>query len=403
MEEVLENYPRFKLRLPLPNRNYSINMAYWTRDLTCAAIYHVEKRRSIHLPKLIKRNGQIVEKLISRGGQGLVYTLKDKSDRYFVTKITQLPASTLIEADILRSFDLHPPGPWHTYRIKGLGYTHKKKLLEVKSLMRSMNISYIFPKGHYCIHSSFIKGKELKHLVKFVENVENLKYYYAFIILLLKQLQAIHFTLNQKDIIEQTMYRANMLTFSHQDIHIRNIMMVEHRFSNTLANYTSKYNIPILIDYGFSPASLYTDYYDYKVGLYNHLQRMENHIQLPNVIRKDRIFSIGQNTDFCTLGFLIANIFTKTLTKSKPPVNGICQKARRMMPYVYESIQKMREPKRIISFLPFMEDRRTFLVAPLLELLFSANIRYQTYQTWINIVKFFDPERKEQVPLIRSD
>ncbi|KAI3388525.1 hypothetical protein SNEBB_007091 [Seison nebaliae] len=192
--------------------------------------------------------GRIIK--LEEGGQGQVYKMDIPGD-IKVLKFFDKASSLKIEANALIGLQLHGPQIGNyvlkdimsAYEKSGYLYTTRNRefLTDLKDFV------YIEKRGEYCAIFPFIQGKELSDQFEALEALNhNLKRILRFIVQLLRQIQAIHFTLNRYALTEpgqQDFLGVNTYANAHVDIHD----------SNILVDYDTPDNIdPVLIDYGLS-------------------------------------------------------------------------------------------------------------------------------------------------------
>ncbi|KAI3379662.1 hypothetical protein SNEBB_001459 [Seison nebaliae] len=353
---------------------------------------------NIHLAKYLTEPASWTNSKISSGGQGSTFLIKQQRKRTIYKTMSEV-TSFIIELNALKAYEYHPLGFWHNFRV--ISYS-KKKLngqTETKSISYTSNftIDYQYPIGQFCLEMTYVNGVELYKDDDYIFRLHsNIKEFYIFVILLLKQIQAIHFTLNEHKITDFRLHQRASYANSHDDIHCRNILVTKNSNSNK-SKILFDMKIPILIDPGISSSFLYTTTYDIIGGFYNFYLRKESDIKQLNIIRKGRLLTSGQGIDFCTLGYLFANAVTGDIKQSRPKNIKQCLKLKKLLGYKEHTTTNYG---RTTPHINLMNDKELKKILPLLELMFSSMLQFQTFNVWLGIVKFFDPYRNEQIPIL---
>ncbi|KAI3386217.1 hypothetical protein SNEBB_000624 [Seison nebaliae] len=351
---------------------------------------------NVHLATYITESSKCFKKTsLGCGGQGRIFLLKARTGDRSVAKLFYEPGDLIIELNALEAFFIHPVGDWHQYRLLGASRGRIENRHVSKTLIATQNygLTYVYPQTMVCMDITYVQGDILTNCLNYLTSLQfNNRVFYAFVILLLRQIQAVHFTLNKRPLVEVTLFNKGDYANAHGDIHHLNIMIPEKRYSQRFP-----YHFPILIDYGTFPRYLYDNVRDLKMGIYNIVLRQELGIKEFNVIAKKRIISSPQSSDFCSLAFIFATSFVGQVYTSDPIIVSHCRKLKVSLHELESTTARF---DRVIKYVKLMNQGMFFEQLSLIELMFSSMLQFQTYETWLDIVKYFDPERNEQIPRI---
>ncbi|KAI3378041.1 hypothetical protein SNEBB_006195 [Seison nebaliae] len=357
--------------------------------------------QQIFQPKL---NRQLPKKTfkgvkISEGGQGKVFLVSKATGEKYVTKTMEEPGEVLMEANAMLAFELNPVGSWHTYKILGISHgklvgERSEKLLERRISNRvqevTHTVSYTFVGQQFCIDMSHVDGQEVEDLAIYRSNLsQNPKEFYTFLILILRQIQALHFSLNKIPIVKMALFDVGSYANAHNDLHIYNIIMTENK-----EHYFNREEgkIPIIIDYALEPFALYRKYDDITIGVYNMNLRKEKKIEELNRIHKNRLLNSMQGIDFCTLAVLFANVLTNTVEESGPESVYYCSNLKDNL-FPYESYATSRQGFNLtMRHIPFINNVELRPISGILGLLFDSMMQFQTYNSWIKLVNYFQTD-----------
>ncbi|KAI3381472.1 hypothetical protein SNEBB_003966 [Seison nebaliae] len=247
----------------------------------------------------------------------------------------RIPGEIVMEANALLAFELNPLGLYHTYKILGISHgklfgERSEELIERPIVNHKKDItnrlSYNYVGNQFCIDMTYVDGDEIHELFDYQNDLSrNLKEFYSFSILILRQIQALHFSLNALPIVKMPLFDEGSYANAHNDLHIYNIIITQDKdhFFNGKNN-----KIPIIIDYAFAPSDLYRKSDDITIGMYNMNLRKEKNIKELNKIHKNRLFNSMQGSDFCTLAVLFVNVFLHTVKESNPESVYYCNRLR---------------------------------------------------------------------------
>ncbi|KAI3386018.1 hypothetical protein SNEBB_005874 [Seison nebaliae] len=360
-------------------------------NFLCKILKDIEIDKS-HLP-LGPVRGYTVERSVGSGGQGSIYLIRSPSGGRFIKKISDKPYTLLMEYNAAKAFEIHPMGDWHKFHIISLNYGGFPDSKHTNYTMESKitNTRYYFQGGKYCLDMTYVEGETLVDLVNELPQpyrVSVLKQFYVFIILILKQLQAVHFTLNEKPVFHGQFYKRHSYTNYHSDIHSKNILIDFKGFPN------SSYYVPILIDYGLSFNNFYGSMKDFAINKYNYILRKRRKINLPYHLSKGRIFNVGQRIDFCSVAILSILLIMKKIYLFRPNISVKC---RHITIRLYNILSHRGEGKHVIQFIPCMSEPVLRPILPLLNFLFTMSLPYKTYKSWRDLNYFFQPFRNHSI------
>ncbi|KAI3379428.1 hypothetical protein SNEBB_006482, partial [Seison nebaliae] len=328
-----------------------------------------------------------IKKTLGEGGQGVAYLVENiLENRTYVYKLSKRTDWALFESNALYAFDYHPIGLVHNYKridlTKGadLENSHIYKFLEVQ------DISYIQEKRTYCLLTTFVPGEVLKKSLstEIMRKNHNLRPLLTFLIYLLRQIQAVHFTLNRDPIFNNPILGQQSYANAHADLHGANILMTPHIMSDGQA-----VNLPIAIDYAYGADRFYGMEDDIVVDVYNKIQRNEAGMKEENHVHRNRIFNYWQNIDFCEIVLLITKLFFN-IRVGGPPMR-VCINIRIELNRVHE-IPNGNFIRHLKLFnLPEMRGKELLYI--ILAILQGVHT-FTTYQYWLHIYKIFNPNNQ---------
>ncbi|KAI3382809.1 hypothetical protein SNEBB_005117 [Seison nebaliae] len=363
-----------------------INYIYSTAALeefvassVCSTIESIEDELT-NLTSLNKANGYLIEKHIGSGGQGSAYLIRDKTERPFVSKMSRDPYEIMIEYNAELAFKFHNVGSWHEFRTLGVNSGKVKPNYSLRKTYEILKTKLFSQKGSYCLDTTFIQGENLEKMmtIPIPPGVSRLKQIYVFLIMMLRQIQSVHFTLNQFPIFNHSLFESGSYANHHADIHRKNIMGTFKQFQE------QTYFVPILIDYGLSINSIYLSMVDYEGSFYNRILRNEKHIVPLNHINENRIFNLGQRKDFCSIFVSIILIFHNKLSLYRPQVNSICSLLGQKL---YSKV--LAHKKMPIVFIPAAKLESLEPHLEILNYLLIMTMTYSTYERWVDLTKVF--------------
>ncbi|KAI3379208.1 hypothetical protein SNEBB_004148, partial [Seison nebaliae] len=306
-------------------------------------------------------NNTIISK-IGEGSQGNVYLLNGPVERQ-VLKTFDLASSLLIEANAMIGLQLHGHQkvkyevseimtdlfPTKTNKVNGND--------ESKLLMNS--IRYIDTRGTFCAKLSYIEGTLLRQHNELQPKFRNnLRLILSLFIQLLRQIQAIHFSLNHYGLTlegNRDIFNVQSYANFHADIHAGNIIV--HKFTPDELEL-------VIIDFG------------------GPLLKAETRIKNEGIISKHRILNFGQNVDFCMLAMLILRYFYGI--RVGRPILGACRDLR--INLFLKNLKHGKE-KHFMTYLGKLYDvigDDTHFV-PIYQMLFSNLVYPMDYSGWTNL------------------
>ncbi|KAI3384013.1 hypothetical protein SNEBB_011061, partial [Seison nebaliae] len=315
---------------------------------------------------------------LAERGQGVVYKMDIPGD-IKVLKFFDKASSLIIEANALIGLQLHGPqiGNYVLKDIMSGNYTRRRR----DYLTNLKDFVYFEKQGDYCAIFPFIQGKELYDQFEAREALNhNLKRILRFIVQLLRQIQAIHFTLNRYALTEpgqQDFLGVNTYANAHVDIHD----------SNILVDYDTPDNIDaVLIDYGLRIGQLLQTKEDAKIHIYNNILRSESGVVAENKISIHRILNFGQNIDFCTIAVLAIRHYYG-LGRRRNPL-PICAD------YRWEMMKKFKKAGRELHFMTYLQKlafyyNRNPNLTQVLRVLFHNVFAPMDYGGWVTLVQLF--------------
>ncbi|KAI3385012.1 hypothetical protein SNEBB_001329 [Seison nebaliae] len=322
---------------------------------------------------------------LQTGSQGTTYEVEHPTGRK-VLKFFNLASSLLIEANSLIGLQLHGHQKVN-YELKEI---MKGSLLvsQPTSLLKPRHFQYYEKKGDFCATYSFVRGNELMFHTKAHDSlILQLDNSLRLLVQLLRQIQAVHFTLNHHAITEpgnQNILAVHSYANYHSDIHDNNSLIDYYdpdRFDATF------------IDYGLTLPQLFKDKDDVQIHLYNNVLRNETGLEEENKISIHRILNFGQNMDFCTIAIIIVEFFEGF--EHEEVHFKICRIYREDMERKFRTLGKQ------VHFMTYLREFYDYIhgnedMMPILQTLFynvfrpMDTLHYSFYSGWVKLVQLFD-------------
>ncbi|KAI3387898.1 hypothetical protein SNEBB_009146 [Seison nebaliae] len=327
--------------------------------------------------------GYYVNKVIGQGAQGTIYQITNGRKPVKVLKVMEDPSTYLFELNALYSKMHHriPRLPQYdlldiaaTENI-GNGYTYDLDTIIFKGKLKKR-----------CLVADFVDGIMVStggmNLYRTLN--ASVRGFLMFFITLMKQIQAIHFTINHFPFTHGTKILHNIAN-AHADLHMANIFLIMAQFRNGQPMIQ-----PLLLDYGLAAEFFYKSADDIVTEVYNNNLREENGIREENRISADRIYNLFQNVDFTQIMALMVYAFL-TLTMST-------------VYYFAVELRNILEKEKGLDYLRRMElfqnvpDELKEII-PLMRLMCEGIKSRQTYRHWMRIVDLLTPEEIMDAPL----
>ncbi|KAI3380293.1 hypothetical protein SNEBB_008298 [Seison nebaliae] len=328
-------------------------------------------------------NASYVSYQLGKGMQGAVYAIRKRRKIISVMKVAENLDVLLFEANALYAKQHHPIELLPDYTLLGLSTADGSQKEWEYNLDHDNKLIVKSKKTNYCLFTNYVRGSQLVKETDFPFLAENLVQFLIFFITLLRQIQAIHFTVNHYPYTEEDIFLRGVAN-AHADIYSSNIIIVQSYFGQ--GDSVEERQLPMLIDYGLGMKNYYLTDNDFISEIFNNYLREENKIKKENVISKNRIYNQWQNIDFCEILILIG--------KTIMPIDGTvihrsCQEFRQNLKtsnidgYYHNQIHLFRA-------LPY--ELRS--IKPLLLILLEGARETQTYLHWIEMVRLLSPHHK---------
>ncbi|KAI3380295.1 hypothetical protein SNEBB_008300 [Seison nebaliae] len=248
--------------------------------------------------------GRITVTYVGHGVQGRAFSIKNEDgDIVGLMKTVERLDSALFETNALLGKHLHPIEILPKYELLKLATSDVPTRIPRKIGKLYTNFSIIQRLKQRCVFADYIDGASNSIRDVFPRISRSPKHMLIYIILLLKQLQAVHFTINHYKYTTENILLKNIAN-AHGDLHSKNILATKIRLTNN-----EEVDVPILIDYGLSSYHYYSSFSDVISDIYNNYLRDERHIINENVISANRLYNLWQNVDFCELFVFISNSY----------------------------------------------------------------------------------------------
>ncbi|KAI3383199.1 hypothetical protein SNEBB_005806, partial [Seison nebaliae] len=227
-------------------------------------------------------------------------------------------------------------------------------------------------KKSVCLFSQYLKGTSIHPLVDLPIISKNIKSFLIFFIMALKQLQAIHFTINHYPYSTENVILRNVVN-AHADIHVDNVLKHWIHLKDG-----ERYLVPVLIDYGLESFFFYANNSDFISEIYNNHLRSENQIKEEYIISHNRIYNFWQNIDFCQILVLTADTFTIIV---RTLIYDVCKRFRHQM-------ENPMFGENIYQYIPLFNHIPPNLqpILPVIEVILRGVLRGSTYRHWREIV-----------------
>ncbi|KAI3384528.1 hypothetical protein SNEBB_003596 [Seison nebaliae] len=335
----------------------------------------LEKHLVCDIPYTAKYHGYKYLKLLGAGAQGEVTLMGNGTHLLALKRLIKLD-NFLIQINALAA-STRNNGPLKLLgTMEGFNHMDDEVFSYESQHVNSRN-------GRFCYAMTYIRGKELKQIDNLKElgsgktifSYRRLKINYKLIILILRQLQRLHFSFNEYPLqTESPIYGAYSFTMSHGDLHRSNII-VQKQLDNTY--------VPILVDVGFN---IYYGYYDHNeifIQFYNKYLLEESFIgdRKGLVVHKLQLVNSQQNEDFC---MLLGGILMSFMgVKRNIPIN--CRSLRQPLKFTTDRHLYQRLTVWKTGFIA-MEGILTILQ----KLLSPLNIYLNTWVPLYNYLQNFD-------------
>ncbi|KAI3384585.1 hypothetical protein SNEBB_000070 [Seison nebaliae] len=248
--------------------------------------------------------------MLGRGIQGSVYKMKNGAKQCIAYKIFTQLSDFLMQVNAMIALQSHFP----QYRIYAIEQNYHN---DNSDWFYNDEVNTLDLKAPYCMVMTYLKGDPPELIMKNTYlNMKTLKRNFRMLILLLKQLQVLHFSFNHYPVVRDSdIFGAFTFTMFHGDLHGSNILMTRDE--------TSKQLYPQMIDVGYKfemlisgQHNLFDLYYNYH--LLNEKLPIEE--RKKNIVLKDQFMNELQTIDLCMLGMMILTFFIGDLGIGNAPI-----------------------------------------------------------------------------------
>ncbi|KAI3382447.1 hypothetical protein SNEBB_006687 [Seison nebaliae] len=314
---------------------------------------------------------------IGTGGQGTTYAISKLRKIVYVMKVTFHTELALFEANALYGKSFHPISVLPKYELRKIASSDMDTHMQTRNIVNE-NITLNSYKKIVCLFTHFLEGKAMNHNTDLPPLSNNLSRFLTFFIIMLKQIQAIHFTINHYKYTVENKILRNVAN-AHADMHLDNLLTTYLQLKNG-----RKYLIPTLIDYGLDAHYFYPSKTDFINEIYNNFLRFENNIETEYIISKNRIYNFWQNIDFCETLIIIG--YTLTLM-NRMILSEFCKRFR-------DQIDKPDYGKNLFKYITLFNLIPNNLrpILPLIHLILKGSFKAQTYRHWIEIVNLLSTD-----------
>ncbi|KAI3382192.1 hypothetical protein SNEBB_002815 [Seison nebaliae] len=312
---------------------------------------------------------------LKEGGDSQVYVV-ERFHQNFVLKVYTRASKFILQLNALLAYGTF----FNTLRLLEITESTTKSHFKFYERER-----FIDGQGSYCLLMDDIRGRNLSVIRKnsrssfflHPNDKDVFKKSIRFIILVLKQLQVLHFTFNHFAIMEEKLLQPLTYTTYHGQVSESNIIVTP------LSDYGNEF--PHLIDFGHKIVQMMNTPYDVFLLIYNrHLLKD----RLPTskrvlgrwTVHKNQLMSSPQIVDLCTFWIMIIREVVGPLEKSKSEM-GIC----------YYMIHLIRNPMYYDRVKRALYDKMSKTIHwPILGQLAQILRNVQTYESlWLRIHKLF--------------
>ncbi|KAI3385330.1 hypothetical protein SNEBB_002769 [Seison nebaliae] len=352
------------------NKNFDVTTHYLEHAELCSDLYitAIEGKNNGKLPDKSKI------KRLGGGVQGSVFLITKGNEKKILKRFNK-KSDLLFEINAVKGLSFHPT-PNLEYNFEDL--TEGNGAAASNSTLFYMK-RFIFQEytGDFCAKFSFIEGRELRRLGYFTFELQiNKKKLLRIAMWILRQIQAVHFSLNAyaiTDPIQESILDVQSYANFHGDIHGLNIM---------IRNHASDQLDALLIDYGAQLTLFFENEDDIRIHVYNKYLRKESGIKEENVVLKNRLLNFGQNLDFCMTALLVMEYLTGYFRTNIPFM--ICRDFRS---YISRVNRENEYEKHFQIYL--REFYRYFRIEPdllpIIEILLKSTQQPYNYQGWIHL------------------
>ncbi|KAI3383776.1 hypothetical protein SNEBB_005577 [Seison nebaliae] len=307
-------------------------------------------------------NGYRFQKFLGVGAQGQVVLLRKGNDQIALKKVNKL-------TDFLAQINSLIALTMNDYKMKLYNIMTSTETLE-NYYERTYNATS--ERGGFCYTMTYIRGVMMEFALS-QQMFNNLEQYgskffaYKFLILILRDLQLLHFSFNRYPIYHNApIYGKYSHTLFHGDLMTSNIMVVNTQEAQPLR--------PLLIDVGFHMSFVNKMKNELIIQFYNKYLLADS---LPRrnrkrlVVHRNQIINMMQQLDFCMFLIVILDSFHIDEIKDESPM-GICINVinwtqQNGSAYYHQNVSNMKsEFKDIIMLLlsfnrPFLSYQETWL------------------------------------------
>ncbi|KAI3382810.1 hypothetical protein SNEBB_005118 [Seison nebaliae] len=352
----------------------------------CKALDLIMGHYNLTLPKTLAITRRRILKKLGEGSEGSAYLIKNVANQKYVTKISTKPHSIMIEYNAELAFRKHPVGDWHTFDVLGISYGRLRKPKERIYIQRyePIKANLLHKHGSFCIDTTYIEGQTLLDMkyLPIIPSVSIKKQFYAFIIMILRQIQAVHFTTNHHTLFHHPFFGRHTYANHHSDMNGANIICTLKRF------HTNSYYVPTLIDYGLSIKNIFFEHHDFSIYAYNQHLRNERNIRKNNRIHVNRIFNRGQRIDYCAIATIIILFFRGSFDDLDGKLSKICSETTDKL---FVNMWNQETSKSPLQYLPLFVDSDIKELLHLMHHFLVMSIVFATYKSWIRLLSYFTP------------
>ncbi|KAI3384586.1 hypothetical protein SNEBB_000071 [Seison nebaliae] len=247
---------------------------------------------------------------LGTGVQGVVYKMKNDERQCLAYKIFTQLSDFLMQVNAMTALRPHFP----QYRIYSI---EQNDHIEKFDWFYNDGPKMLDLKAPFCMAMTYLRGGRPNwSMQNSYSNMKKLKRNFRFLLLILKQLQVLHFSFNHYPVVEDSdIFGAFSFTMFHGDLHGGNILMTRDE--------TSEHLYPQMIDIGYKfgfmigrTIHLFDVFYNHH--LFNEKLPIEQ--RKKNIVLRNQLLNELQSLDFCMLGMFILAFFMGNLGIQTAPM-----------------------------------------------------------------------------------
>ncbi|KAI3388612.1 hypothetical protein SNEBB_003032 [Seison nebaliae] len=244
--------------------------------------------------------GKIIDILKWAINDGMVYTLAIDQTRVATLKIKISRYNFLHELSAIEALRKEPEPNLQYHKLNSYG---KLQLPIGKEITKLLGGVIIENKQNFCIEQSWISSHKFTNTFSQfnLNNYNDLKMILRYFILILRQLQLLHFSYNSHGGKPDTFFKVNSYTLSHCNLHGNNVLLAG-----------TNLHVPVIVNMGISITHMLPNELALFPFFYNsQLEKDKRKVIQPKVIQPNMIINHCQQMDFCYLLLILLHLLFK--------------------------------------------------------------------------------------------